>query len=275
MVERLKMIEPDYQLSVRKQAMLLGINRSTFYYHPVINGDSEIANMINEIYLDSDCRYGYRKVTAELHSLNLAVNSKKVLRIMKAMNLQGLYPKKNYQTSIRDKEHKIYPYLLTGLTINRVNQVWSTDITYISNNGKFVYFVAILDLYSRFIVNYQLSAYMDADFCIYTLKNALSLAKPEIFNSDQGSQFTSNNFILELEKAEVKISMDHKGRCFDNIFSERLWRTLKQEAIYYYRPENLKELEMVINDFVKWYNYKRRHQSLDYKRPAEIYYNRN
>lgn len=106
-------------------------------------------------------------------------------------------------------------------------------------------------------------------------KNALSLAKPEIFNSDQGSQFTSNNFILELEKAEVKISMDHKGRCFDNIFSERLWRTLKQEAIYYYRPENLKELEMVINDFVKWYNYKRRHQSLDYKRPAEIYYNRN
>lgn len=273
-IERLKMIEPEHQLSIRKQSVLLGVNRSSFYYKAVIGGDSEIANIINEIYLKSDCRYGYRKITAELQSLNFIVNNKRVLRIMQEMGLQGLYPKKNCNTSIKDRKHKIYPYLLTDLIINRVNQVWSTDITYISNNGKFVYFTAILDLYSRYIIAYQLSVYMDADFCIYALKEALISSRPEIFNSDQGSQFTSNDFIMVLENAGIKISMDHKGRCFDNIFSERLWRTLKQEAIYYYRPENLKELEIVINDFVKRYNYERRHQSLNYKRPAEIYYNK-
>ena len=136
-----------------------------------------------------------------------------------------------------------------------------------------MYFMAIIDLYSRYIISRELSPSLGAGFCVQTLKNALRGNKPEIFNSDQGCQFTSDNFVNELKQAEVKISMDHKGRCFDNIIIERLWRTLKQEAIYYYRPNTIKELETVLDDFVSWYNYERRHQSLGYKRPAEIYYN--
>jgi putative transposase len=233
--------------------------------------DSTIANMIAEIYLMSDCRYGYRKITAEITRRNMTVNHKKVLKMMKTMNIQGLYPKKRIRTSIALKEHKIYPYLLEGLLIVRVHQVWTTDITYIFIENRFMYFIAIMDLYSRYIISYELSPYLEAGFCIYALKIALSTATPEIFNTDQGSQFTSNDFIKELSSKNIKISMDHKGRCFDNIFSERLWRTLKQEAIYYYRPASIAELNIVIENFVDWYNNKRLHQSLDYKTPAEVY----
>jgi len=229
-----------------------------------------IANRLAEIYLMSDCRYGYRKITAEAKRQNLIVNHKKALKMMKAMNIQGLYPKKSIRTSIPLKGHKIYPYLLEGLLIVRVHQVWTTDITYIFIENRFMYFIAIIDLYSRYIISYELSPYLEAGFCIYALKIALSIATPEIFNTDQGSQFTSNDFIKELSDKDIKISMDHKGRCFDNIFVERLWRTLKQEAIYYYRPASVSELDLVIKNFVDWYNNKRLHQSLGYKTPAEV-----
>jgi putative transposase len=231
-----------------------------------------VANVINEVYLASDCRYGYRKIPAELTSRSIIVNHKKVLRIMQDIGLQGLYPKRKCATSIKDKDHKIYPYLLTDLVVNKANQVWTTDLTYISVDGKFYYFMAIIDLYSRYILAYELSPYMDAEFCVYTLQTALKKQKPEIFNSDQGSQFTSNNFVNLLITMGIKISMDQKGKYFDNIYVERLWRTLKQEAIYYYRPSNIKELAVVIENFVNWYNYQRRHQSLQYQIPAEIYY---
>jgi putative transposase len=269
------MLDKTDVLSIRKQAKLLDINRSSVYYKPVMNRDSEIANLIQEIYLDSDCRYGYRKVSAVLQNSGCVVNNKKVLKLMQEMNLQGLYPRKFINTSARDLEHKTYPYLLEGLDINKANQVWATDITYIKILDRFMYFVAIIDIYSRYIVSYDLSHTLDASFCVAALKEALREGIPEIFNSDQGCQFTSEIFIKALVENGVNISMDHKGRCFDNIIVERLWRTLKQEAIYYYRPETIKELEICLRDFVLWYNTKRVHQSLKYRTPEALYFNCN
>jgi len=254
MQERYSMIDNESNLSIRQQAWLLGLQRSKLYYKPIINEDSEIANLIRDIYLSSDCRYGYRKVTAALHNNGKVINNKKVLRIMREMGIEGLYPKRNIKTSTKNTEHRIYPYLLTDLEINRVNQVWATDITYIRMNGYFMYFIAIIDIHSRYILSYDLSNSLEAGFCLLALKEALISRVPEIFNSDQGCQFTSNEFVNELERRQIKISMDHTGRCFDNIFIERLWRTLKQEVIYYYRPETLKELEKHLQDFVIWYN---------------------
>lgn len=263
----------DSLLSIRKQTELLGLNRSSIYYKPIIGSDSEIANRIAEVYLSSDCRYGYRKVSAVLNSEDdVIVNAKKVLRIMHEMNIQGLYPRRQINTTTRNIGHKIYPYLLEDLVIDRVNQVWATDITYIRIRERFMYFIAIIDLYSRYIVAYELSNNMEAGFCIAALEVALTQAMPEIFNTDQGSQFTSLRFTDMLESRKIKISMDHKGRCFDNIIVERLWRTLKQEAIYYYRPETVGELEQVLNNFVLWYNNDRVHQALKYKTPATLYF---
>lgn len=189
---------------------------------------------------------------------------------MKAMEIQGLYPKKSKQTSIKTS-HDIYKYLLDDLEIYRPNQVWATDITYIYIQGRFMYFTAIIDLYSRYILAYELSANLENTFCVQTLKRALKLATPEIFNTDQGSQYTSQDFTKTLREQGIKISMDHKGRCFNNIFAERLWRTVKQEAVYYYRPQTLAELDKCLSNFVTWYNNKRVHQSLQYKTPATIY----
>ena len=156
--------------------------------------------------------------------------------------------------------------------IHKPDQVWATDITYIHIRGAFIYVVVILDLYSRYVIAYTLSHSLEAGFCVYTLKQALKKRQPEIFNSDQGAQFTSDEFIQELLKCGIQISMDHKGRCFDNIFVERFWRTLKQEAIYFYRPNTLRELEEVIKKFIDWYNYKRRHEALGYKVPSDVYF---
>jgi putative transposase len=263
-------IDPD--LSIRKQARILGVPRTGLYYEPVFNSESMIANLINESYLGSDCRYGYRKITKEINSQGVIVNHKKILRIMNEMGIEGLYPKRSINTTIANKEHKIYPYLLGGLEINRVNLVWATDLTYIKIGGKFMYFMAIIDLYSRYIIAYDLSYNMEAEFCVAILAKALKAGFPEIFNTDQGSQYTSNDFTNLLLSRDIKISMDHKGRCFDNIYVERLWRTLKQEVIYYYRPEDIGSLERRIEEFVPWYNNKRLHQSLDYKTPAAIYW---
>ena len=252
---------------------MLNINRSNLYYKPIINNDDEIANMIQEIYLSSDCRYGYRKIGLELSYKDIVINLKKVFRLMKDMGIKGLYPRRRPNTSNGDSEHRIYPYLLHGLSITKVNQVWATDITYISIGGKFVYFMAIIDLFSRYIVDKKLSLTLDSSFCIDILNKALNeKGSPEIFNTDQGSQFTSAGFTDVLKGAGISISMDHKGRCFDNIFIERFWRTLKQEAIYFYRPNSIEELDTVLEDFIGWYNYQRRHQSLQYKIPAEVYY---
>lgn len=262
----------DNNLSIRHQAKLLEVSRSKIYYQNVMSDDSIIANQIADIYGESDCRYGYRKVHDELVETGNIINKKKVHRIMKELGFEGIYPKKKCTTTTPNKEHRIYPYLLKDLDINCANQVWATDITYIRLQDKFMYFIAIIDLYSRYIIEYGISHSLEGDFYVFILKKALDKGRPEIFNTDQGSQFTSNDFIQMLSDNKIKISMDHKGRCFDNIFVERLWRTVKQEAIYYYKPENIVELERVLTTFVSWYNNKRKHQSLDYNRPAEIYY---
>jgi len=266
------MLEFNCDLSIRKQAKILNVGRSQLYYKQAIADDSIIANLIRDIYLSSDCRYGYRKIAAELKREGNIANTKKVLRIMREIGIKGIYPKKKIRAANKDKENKIYPYLLKDLKIEKANQVWATDITYIRVDNYFMYFVAIIDLYSRYIISYDLSNSLEAVFCISTLKVALSIANPEIFNTDQGSQFTCGEFVKELEKLGIKISMDHKGRCFDNIFVERLWRTLKQESIYYYCPNDIKSLTKNLEEFVDWYNNKRLHQSLKYKTPAEVYF---
>lgn len=253
------MLEICPDISIRKQARLLCVPRTKVYYQSVINDESEIANLIKEVYLSSDCRYGYRKITANLHNQGKIINHKKVLKIMQEIGIEGLYPKKYINTTIKNKEHRIYPYLLSELEITKVNQVWATDLTYIKINNRFMYFMAIIDLYSRYIISYDLSHSMEAEFCVAILEKALHQSTPEIFNTDQGSQYTSNDFTKLLASRNIKISMDHKGRCFDNIFVERLWRTLKQEVIYYYRPEDINSLEYRINEFVPWYNNSRLH----------------
>lgn len=262
----------DKLLSVRSQCSLLDICRSSIYYKPLFNTDSQLANLIKEIYLDSDCRYGYRKITKELHHQLYDFNHKKVLKTMREIGIQGLYPRRSINTTVTNKEHYIYPYLLDGLKISEPNQVWATDLTYISIQGKFMYFMAIIDIYSRYIIAYDLSSSLEASFCVDLLDKSLNKFKPSIFNTDQGSQFTSNDFIRLLKKNKIQISMDHKGRCFDNIYVERLWRTLKQEAIYYYRPENIKELWSCLQKFVLWYNTRRLHQSLNYYTPESVYF---
>ena len=268
---RLNMLAEDCNISVRQQCDLLGINRSGYYYKPIINNDSLLANEIMEVYALSDCRYGYRKITKSLQAKGIEVNHKKILCLMQELGIEGVYPKRGVDTSIGNPSHKIYPYLLKGLEIYYPNQVWATDITYIKIRDRFFYFLAIVDLYSRYIVAHNLSNSLHADFCVQTLKESLLQSKPEIFNSDQGAQFTCKEFTEILKLAVIQISMDHKGRCFDNIYVERLWRTLKQESIYYYRPESIPELEKCIEEFVYWYNNERIHQSLDYKTPFEIY----
>lgn len=258
------------ELSIRQQAVILAINRSSFYYKPLLSEESLIANLIKEVYLGSDCRYGYRKVTAALNQQGCEINHKKVLRLMQDMGIQGLYPRKFKNTSLKTS-HNIYPYLLEGLIINQPNQVWATDITYTALKHCFMYFVAIIDLYSRYIVAHELSTNLETSFCVSSLQEALRRAVPGIFNTDQGSQFTSEIFTQLLKENNIQISMDHKGRCFDNIYVERLWRTIKQEAVYYYRPETAKELELCLNNFVYWHNNQRLHQSLNYQTPVVIY----
>jgi putative transposase len=268
--ECLELVDRESDLSLRRQCQLLGISRSRLYGTSILSDESETANHIIEIYGQSGCRYGYRKVHASLQSQGMVINKKKVQRLMKELDIQGLYPKKR-QGTITDSSLQIYPYLLDNLLINQTNQVWATDITYIKLPNRFMCLIAIIDLYSRYIVAYGLSHSLDKEFYVYVLQQALKLAKPQIFNSDQGCQFTSHDFVNTLINNNIIISMDHKGRCFDNIRIERFWRTLKQEAIYYYRPETIGSLVSCIDEFIPWYNQTRKHQALAYKTPAELY----
>jgi len=271
----MELLSAEYDLSIRKQCELLSICRSSYYYKQEFLDESEFANKIRDIYLSSDCRYGYRKISAGLSSFGILANHKKVYRMMRDIGLQGLYPKKKLHTSTSNKDHDKYPYLLNEIMIDVPNKVWATDITYIKIKDRFMYFIAVIDLYSRYILSYELSHNMEVEFCILALQRALARGKPSIFNSDQGSQFTSHVFLKALKELGVEISMDHRGRCFDNIYVERLWRTLKQESIYYYRPETISELEKCIDEFVPWYNNERLHQGLGYKTPKEVYFSIN
>jgi putative transposase len=247
------------EISVRRQCELLGVNRSTLYYEPL--GESaenlRLMRLLDEQYTRTPF-FGSRRMTAWLNSIGFEVNRKRVTRLMPRLSQPG-------------EGHRIYPYLLREAKIERVNQVWSTDITYIRMAEGFVYLVAVMDWYSRFVLSWMLSLTMEGSFCIEALRRALRRGRPEIFNSDQGPQFTSEKFTGELEARAIAVSMDGRGRCMDNIFVERLWRSLKYEEVYLKDYASVREAEDGIRRYFQFYNQERLHQSLDYRTPAAIY----
>lgn len=264
------MIDPQYDLSIRKQCRLLSVPRSEYYYRskPPSLWNGELMNLIHENWTSTPF-YGYRRITAELKQQGYPVNHKRIQRLMNLMNLQALYPKPN--TSRAHHQHGKYPYLLHGMEISRPDQVWATDITYIPMERGFLYLVALIDLYSRYIVSWNLSISLEAEFCLAMLEDALDRSQPEILNSDQGCQFTSDAWTETLKKNGIQISMDGKGRCMDNIYIERFWRSLKQEDIYRNPPGTVPQARQNIQDYMEFYNYRRLHQSLAYRTPAEMY----
>ena len=258
-------------ISVRRQCELLGLNRASLYYRP--KGESEenlrLMRLIDEQYTRTPF-FGSRRMAAWLRKRKkLPVNRKRVARLMGVIGLAAVYPKP--KLSQPGEGHKIYPYLLSDVKVERVNQVWSTDITYIRMTQGFCYLVAVMDWHSRFVLSWALSLTMELDFCLEALWSALRKALPEIFNSDQGSQFTSEKFTGELKTRGITISMDGRGRCFDNIFIERLWRSLKYEEVYLKDYETVTEARAGIAQWFKFYNHERPHQSLNYRTPAASY----
>jgi putative transposase len=261
--------EKHVSLSIRKQSDLLAINRSNLYYkHEGFFDDSTLANEIHDIWLDAPY-YGYRRITATLQRRLRKINHKRVLRIMRAIGIQALYPRP--RTSLPDKAHKKYPYLLRDLVIDRSNQVWKTDITYIKAIDSWMYLVAIIDVYSRYIIEWRLSNTMDASFCLDMLQCALLKCKPEILNTDQGSQFTSDDWIQCVENNGIKVSMDGVGRWADNIYVERFWRTIKHEHLLWLTFDSVRDLKKSIGEFIHKYNTQRIHQNLGYNTPIEVY----
>ena len=231
--------------------------------------DVQLANEIHEIWLEMPF-YGYRRITAELRRRGYVINEKRVIRLMKEMNIQALYPRP--RTTIKAAKDPIYPYLLKDLEITRPNQVWATDLTYIKMPVGFAYLVALIDVQSRYVLSWRLSNTMDTLFCLEMLEDALiRYPHPDILNTDQGSQFTSHEWTRRVKEADIQISMDGKGRWVDNVIIERFWRTIKHEHILLHSFEDLREARWSIERFINLYNQKRLHQSLGYKTPAEVY----
>ena len=265
------LIEPEHsQLSIRRQCKLVGLNRATFYYLPAPESafNLHLMRLIDEQYTRTPF-YGWPRMTAHLRRQGFEVNHKRVQRLMGKMGLQAIYPKR--RTSIAAQGHKVYPYLLRNLAITRPNQVWSADITYIPMVRGFMYLVAIMDWYSRYVVTWQLSNTLDELFCLDALDRALAQGQPDIFNTDQGAQFTALAFTSRLERAEIRISMDGRGRALDNVFIERLWRSVKYENVYLYEYAVVPELEKGLHEYFTFYNHERLHQSLSYQTPAEVH----
>lgn len=266
------MIDLDHStLSIRRQCELLALSRSTLYYQPAVESplNLELMRLIDEQYLRTPF-YGWPRMTAYVQNLGYPVNVKRVRRLMHQMGLCAIYPKRN--TSQPSPDQTVYPYLLRGLQIVHPNQVWSADITYVPIVQGFMYLVAILDWYSRYVLAWQLSNTLDTLFCVEALKRALSITSPEIFNTDQGVQFTAKPFTTTLKEAGVQISMDGRGRVFDNIFIERLWRSVKYEDIYLNDYATVPALDQGLQRYFAFYNHERPHQSLGYRVPAEVHF---
>jgi putative transposase len=265
------LVEPEHPtLSRRRQCALLGLNRASFYYQAVTESEENLRLMRQ---LDAEYTrhpfYGSRKLTRWLQDQGEEVNRKRVQRLMRVMGLEAIYPKP--RLSQGGKGHRIFPYLLRGVTVARPNQVWSADITYVPLTTGFMYLAAIIDWYSRYVHAWRLSNTLDGAFCLELLEEALCHGRPEIFNTDQGVQFTAAAFTGRLEAAGVQVSMDGRGRCLDNVFVERLWRTVKYEDIYLYRYEGALDLRRGLQRYFPFYNSERMHQSLDYRTPAAVY----
>lgn len=259
------------ELPISTQAQLLGLSRSGLYYQPVPPSAHEVAlkHRIDEIYT-AHPYYGYRRIAAQLHREALCVNQKTVARYMQEMGLTAIYPGPNL--SKRAHQASIYPYLLGNVTASAPNHIWGIDITYIRLRSSWMYLVAILDWYSRYVVSWELDQSMQQAFVMEALQRALAQARPQICNSDQGSQFTSPQYTQLLLTHDVRISMDSKGRALDNIFTERLWRTVKYEEVYLKEYLSPREAREGLTNYLRFYNEERLHQSLDYGTPAEVYF---
>jgi len=268
--EKRRLINYDDKISIARQCELLGLNRATQYYQAkeISRENIGIMHLLDEQYTRTPF-YGVLRMTHYLRSLGHKVNEKRVRRLLRVMDIEAIYPKNNLSKPAQG--HKIYPYLLRDIEIERINQVWSTDITYIRMKHGFVYLVAIIDWYSRYVLDWELSINLEADFCVEVLSRVLEQGRCEIFNTDQGSQFTSHDFTKLLLAYMIKISMDGRGRALDNIFIERLWRSLKYELIYLREFKTVKEVKEAIKEYFIFYNNARLHQSLGYKTPANIY----
>ena len=257
-------------MTICRQCELLGLNRSTYYYEPATESMENLTLMklIDQQYT-AHPDYGSRRMTIWLQGLGYQINRKRVQRLMRLMGLEAIYPKPNL--SAPDRQHKVYPYLLRGVAVVRPDQVWSTDITYIGLPTGFMYLAAIIDWYSRYVIAWRLSNTLDGSFCLEMLDEALRLGKPEVFNTDQGVQFTACAWTSRLLAAGVAVSMVGKGRCLDNVFVERLWRSVKYEDIYIRGYEAVPALQAGLSVYFPYYNTQRPHQSLSYRTPAEVY----
>jgi len=266
------MINPSESLSISDQCRLLSISRSSFYFHPkpMKEEDLNLMRLIDEQFLKTPT-WGSRSMRNHLRRLGYKVNRKRVQRLMRIIGLEPIYPKP--RTSRPHPEHKVYPYLLRDLSINRPNQVWAADITYIPMSRGFMYLVAVMDWHSRKILSWRVSNTLESEFCIEALEEALlRYGKPEIFNTDQGSQFTSQGFVGLLESHGIQVSMDGRGRVQDNIFIERLWWTIKYHYLYLHAFDNGTELRRGLHQWVGFYNQDRPHQALDNLTPDEVYF---
>ena len=269
-MSRESLLTNSKDLSLRKQSELLEVNRLKKYYQKkeLCETDFQFMSEIDKIYTEYPI-YGYRRIWHSLMKKEIAIGRDRVLKYMQLMGIQGIAPRE--RTTVIRKNHKKYPYLLKGLKINQVNQVWSMDITYIKLEGGFCYLAAIIDWYSKYILSFKLSNTLSTDFCIEVLEEALDkFGKPEIFNTDQGCQFTSESFTKILLANDIKISMDGKGRALDNIAIERFWRNLKYEDVYINLYQSMIEAKVGIERYINFYNNERLHSAINYKAPAEL-----
>ena len=264
------MIEPSAQISIARQCKLLDVSRSGYYYQPVIESEQNLKFMrlMDEQYLLTPF-YGYRRMWAHLGQKGYKINLKRIHRLYRLMGLEAIYCKPDLSKPC--PAHKIYPYLLRNVAIERVDQVWSTDITHIPMKKGFLYLVAVMDWYSRYVLSLELSNSLESSFCLNALEKALLQGTPEVFNTDQGAQFTSHAFTDRLLDASINISMDGKGRALDNIFIERLWRDVKHQHIYLYDYEDGKSLYKGLSWYFNLHNQHKPHQALAYKTPAQVY----
>jgi putative transposase len=265
------LIEPSHcHLSIRRQCELLDINRSSFYLEPAVESEENLRLMrlIDQQFLRTPF-YGSRRMTASLERSGETVNRKRVQRLMAKMGLEAIFPRP--RTTIAATDGRVYPYLLRDRVLTRVNEVWSSDITYVPMRHGFMYLTAVIDWYSRYVLSWRLSNTLEGQFCLEALDEALAQGRPEIFNTDLGSQFTAREYTGRLEDAGIAVSRDGRGRALDNVFVERLWRSVKYEDIYIKDYEQTSELESGLGAYFWFYDEERPHQSLDYRTPGEVY----
>lgn len=266
------MIDPSHPaLSITRQCALLGLSRAAYYSapQPGNTADRQLMRLLDEEYIRHPF-FGARRLRDWLHTQGYPVGRHRVRRLMREMGIAAIAPKP--RLSLPDQEHRVFPYLLRSLVIERPNQVWCSDITYIRLHRAFVYLTVVMDWFSRYVLAYAVSRSLGSDFCIQTLQQALTQATPAIFNSDQGSQYTSQSFTTILQQADIRISMDGKGRCFDNIMVERLWRTVKYEEVYLHEYADLWDARRQLGAYFNFYNDERKHTGIGNRTPADVYY---